>query len=524
MLLKRPSRRDFLWATGVPFFGRRGGLSLAASGRSLATKGVAGPLESRDPFSGIVVQNGVPPARVKEAVLFPFDDYSIPFSWGLRLELLMGKKPGRANPIVLQRGEPGSPDSVRARYYGTVIQVGDELRMWYLGRGDREGPNEKLHVLYAVSKDGVVWEKPKLGLLDYGGNKQNNMVDILGGKYGFSEGPVIYDPDDPDPSRRFKMVFESDKYDNRIAAAFSPDGLRWTESPRNPLGPTLEESGLIKCNGCYYVNGQGGGHYGGGRKMVTFASYDFERWTQADALSFRRGPLTNVPLEHWNSVEEVHLGAALADRGNVILGIYGMWHGVPSGDRSRVTMDLGLIVSHDAVHYREPVHDFRFIPDWEEHQTPPGRAPTLAQGQGMVNLGDKTLYWYEEWGVGDVRLATWERDRFGYFSVFDRHGEPHLLSCPLKIEPEGAQIFINADGLSELTELTVELTDLEFRKLPGYSGKDCVPIRAPGLHQKVKWRNRPALEAFSHPVRVCVHFGGVRPEDAKLYAVYVARS
>jgi len=524
---KQPSRREFLWATGVPIASGLSGLPLVALPRPLLPNRGGGLPQGGEDSLPIEVENGASPSiRVREAVLFPFDDHSIPFTWGLKLQLVMGKKPGRPNPIVLPHGQPGEPDNVTVRYYGSVIQVGDELRMWYMGAGDKLNlKGGKFLPLYAVSKDGIKWEKPKLGLIEYNGSKQNNIVDLMGGQYGISEHVVIHEPEDPDPSRRFKMVFESFKYHNRLAVAFSPDGLRWTESSKNPVASGLEESGLIKYNGCYYVNGQGGGQYGSGRKMVTFASYDFEHWTEATALSFRRGPIVELDPDKWNSLEEVHLGASLISRGNVILGIYGMWHGTPTSDRSYVAMDLGLIVSNDGLHFREPIPDFRFLPSFEELGAS-RNAPSVAQGQGMANIGDQTLYWYEAWGTGQVRLATWERDRLGYYSPF-MHNPPDggppvsLVSCPMKLAREGGRVFINADGLSDEAELRVELLDREFKPIPGYSGEDCVPIRTSGFRQAVTWRGKENLEAFHHPIRVRVLFGGERPEDVKLYAIYV---
>ena len=533
MSFKQPSRRAFLRATGIPIAGGLSGLPLVASPRSpLQVRGGSFPGGAED--LPIEVENGASPSiRVKEAVLFPFDDHSIPFTWCLRLQLNVGKKMGRYNPIVVRCGQPGEPDNLSVRYYGTVIQVGDELRMWYMGAGDKMKLKSGHFIpLYAVSKDGIQWEKPKLGLIEYNGSKQNNILDLMGGEYGISEFVVIHEPEDPDPSRRFKMVFESSKYQNRLAVAFSPDGLRWTESSKNPLASGLEESGLIKYNGCYYVNGQGGGQYGSGRKMTTFASYDFERWTTATALSFRRGPSVELPVDQWNCLEEVHLGASLMGRGNVILGIYGMWHGVPSGDRGWITMDLGFIVSNDALHFREPIPDFRFVPCFEELEIPQGRPPSVAQGQGMANIGDKTLYWYEAWGTGQVRLATWDRDRLGYFCVFEnpatnpysRSLPASLISCPMKLAREGGRVFINADGLSERAELRVELLDREFKPIPGYTVQDCVPTRTSGFRQAVSWQGKERLEAFPHPIRVRVAFGGERPEDVKLYALYVTSS
>lgn len=533
MASQKRTRREFLVNTSVPL--ATGLTSLALSSSAKASPPLAPAPAAPPGAQPIVVANAPQPARVGEAVLFPFDNYSIPFTWGLKLDLIMGKGPGARDPVVVHPGPPGTPDCKGVRYYGTVIQVGDELRMWYLGSGDKD-VRPGLSLLYATSKDGVHWEKPNLGLVEYNGNKQNNLLPLLEPKYGLAESVVLYEPDEPDPQRRFKIVFESNKYNNRLAVAFSADGLHWKESSRNPVGPWLEESGLVKVNDCYYVNGQGGGNYGAGRlrAMTTVASYDFEHWTQACATSFRRGPITEeLRLDHWNSWEEVHLGASLMNRGNVVMGIYGMWHGDPTGDRGRVTMDLGLIVSNDGLHFHEPVPGFKFIPAREEQEVNPGR-DCLAQGQGMVSIGDKTHYWYEAWGQpgGGVRMATWERDRFGYSRMFDKELLPrdpygrglpaHLISCPMKLDYAGARVFLNADNLSEHTELTVELLDRQFQSLPGYSAEECIPVRTSGFRQAVTWRGKQQLDAFSQPVRVRVNFGGIRPEDAKLYAVYVS--
>jgi hypothetical protein len=470
----------------------------------------------------IEIRNTAPNVGLHEAVLFPFDDASLPFSAGLRLQLVSGKTPGKKNPIVLRRGEPGEPDDETVRYYGTIIQIGDELRMWYQARGTHDPKTSRQRRLcYAVSRDGVHWEKPKLGLVEYNGSTQNNIVDILGGRAALAATPIIHDPDDPDPARRFKTAFESEVYENRVAVAYSPDGLRWTESPRNPVAPMLEQAGLIRFRGCYYVNGQGGSHFGQGRKLVSFASYDFEHWTQSTCLGFRRDSIPPRQMAtEWNAGEEVHLGAGLWDRGNVILGVYGMWHGHPTGDRNYLTMDLGLVVSTDALHYHEPIPDFKLIPSYEELDVALGTGPALMQGQGMANIGEQTLCWYESWRDGDVRLATWARDRLGYFEVFRASVGPHCLSCPIRIGG-AAQLHANIDGLSDQSALTIEVCDEQFRPLPGYSGEACVPLQESGLRQPVRWRERDTIRGVDGPVRLQARFGGQRAEDVKLYALYL---
>ena len=277
----------------------------------------------------IEVQNGLPHPRVNEAVLFPFDRESIPFTSGLRLHMVSAKAKG-PEALVVQQGPEGTHDDMRVRFYGSVIPFEDELRMWYMGSGRRDGYRSH-RICYAVSRDGLHWEKPALGLVEYNGSTRNNLVSLRGGACDLLAVPVLHDPDDPDPRRRFKLAFECREYDKLLSVAFSPDGLRWTESPHNPVGPMLEMSGVIRFNGCYYVNGHGGFHFGTPRELVTCASYDFEHWTEATALGLHRDRLPLLDMAGiaagGNSGEQVHLGAGLWDRGNVILGVYDIWHG-----------------------------------------------------------------------------------------------------------------------------------------------------------------------------------------------------
>ncbi len=358
----------------------------------------------------------------KEQVLFAFDEYALPLQHGLRLKLNSYRSPGEqgASNLAVPVGPPGSADGRGVIYYGTVLEVNGELWMWYLGMGDQD-EGRQYRVCFAKSKDGKSWEKPNVGLVDYGGNRRNNLVDLDQGKFSVAGCVVFYDTQDTDANRRFKMLFTGTKYPGLLfGVAYSPDGLRWTESPDNPRGAVkFEPQGGIQWNGAFYVNGQGGRHWapdGWIRTLNTHISYDFENWTESTVLGFRRDPLPPRPVAHTGGVdgEQVHLGAGLWNRGNVIVGFYGQWHGHPTNDRRWVSMDIGLVVSHDALHFREPIPDFRIIQAAESTSSwlPSGqptsleRAPALMQGQGFANVGNETLFWYSVWVVPTAGLRS----------------------------------------------------------------------------------------------------------------------
>jgi hypothetical protein len=92
-------------------------------------------------------------------------------------------------------------------------------RVPYRPRGREMG------VCYATSTDGLAWEKPELGLVEFEGSKANNLV--VRGPHGAG---VLKDAHERDPARRYKMFYRG----RGMCVRFSADGLRWGEEIRCP--------------------------------------------------------------------------------------------------------------------------------------------------------------------------------------------------------------------------------------------------------------------------------------------------
>ncbi len=99
---------------------------------------------------------------------------------------------------------------------GTVIRDGGKLRMYYYCIAD----GEPTKVCMAESKDGLNWTRPKLGLVEWKGSKDNNIL---------KSSTQVFRANKPaSPDRTWVMYGQSKGHGNM---GFSADGLTWTRPP-----------------------------------------------------------------------------------------------------------------------------------------------------------------------------------------------------------------------------------------------------------------------------------------------------
>jgi hypothetical protein len=496
--------------------------------------------------------------EAQATTLFAFDNVSIPFTRSLKLEMHAPEKYS-GNP-VLGRGKAGETDSWAVHFYGSVIRESNgKFRMWYVGTGDERGQNiahdtSLWRVLYAESDDGINWVRPKLGLVDYRGNKENNIVK-LDPFMGTINIKVLHEPEDPDPSRRYKMVIHAHWMKEKarhgtLAPYGSADGYTWklladnitpdqhTEMPRNQLLlPDVHfepAGGLFKWDGFYYASGQNPipttrpYH---ARIARAYRSSDFVQWSQTSNLNFVRHTQHIAEYGRNNEGKQTHEGISVWNRGNVLLGMYGQWEGAKVWPE--ITINQGFVVSNDGLNFREPAQEWLFLkigPDgtWDEGG--------LMQGQGFHNVGDKTYIYY---GSGDLRtwtaykkpipprgsvgLATLPRDRFGDLRVYDTgEGASEFVTNDVAVKTKSPRrIFINADGLGADAVLKVELLGHDERPLKGYAGKDAAVVTRSGFQTPISWNGKEAIKDLPERFRIKVTFDGAKNTNIRFSAIYV---
>ena len=134
--------------------------------------------------------------------------------------------------------------------YLTVMIDEGVYKMWYAVHSSDD--NDVL-LCFAMSFDGKNWIKPSLGIVEYKGSKDNNIVYApQGHPYGECHGPTVFkDPNEPEGSpRKYKMFYWMGRHrpyvsieihgDTKPRApwmgfAFSSDGLHWVPWEKNPV-------------------------------------------------------------------------------------------------------------------------------------------------------------------------------------------------------------------------------------------------------------------------------------------------
>ncbi len=161
---------------------------------------------------------------------------------GIRIRARQAQRMGP----LLQAENPWEEGSVTIT---TVIKDQGMYRGWggpFTTSGDPPGQR---HYMYFESHDGVDWKRPKIGIVEEKGSRQNNIVNI----FGTDGGSIFLDPSVP-PSKRYKLIAEmpysaeiADEYlrkrpndwdprnmrrkggaANGVTGAVSGDGLHWT--------------------------------------------------------------------------------------------------------------------------------------------------------------------------------------------------------------------------------------------------------------------------------------------------------
>lgn len=444
--------------------------------------------------------------------------------------------------------------------YGAVVRPD---RPWEDGgiqirTGPSWNPEQKLWMMwygggYATSPDGVHWEKPVLGLREFKGSRENNMLPPQVTSY-----TIFYDRDEPDPRRRYKGLAPGRQMHMRgggFYPAVSPDGRTW-EVLKTSFVPSSDEWHLFRDErtGVYAATVKHGGPYG--RSVYLSVSRDFEHWTDPrDCLIFHadkrdqelgarrvrlqaeskdlRKPVVNRPEEYNTDIYNLP-----------VFSYHGLYIGMPtvynaSGralDNSDGFNMVELAVSRDLIHWERVGHREKFLPlspleggkNYDTGQLLAANYPIVTNEEVWIyysglrwrthpdflaksTKGPHGWNFYSPGDSGVICLAKLRLDGFASLDAGDREGS--VLTRSVVLDGKSLHVNLEAPG----GEVRAEVLDAGGTEpLPGFSLRESMPVRGDRLDAEIRWRNASLSSLAGKTVRLRFSL-----RNAGLYAFWV---
>ena len=455
------------------------------------------------------------------------DDLLIQSMEGVRRRL----HPGRKLPDpVLEADQPW--EGVRVYVYGTITYDADEglFKMWYLARmgpGFEERCPGLLRqgdvILYATSPDGIQWDKPHLGLKEFDGSKDNNIV------LTNLNSPTIFIDHEAPPIERYRFLAWNNRDDEHRGywAAHSADGLRWVEYPGNPVirveevvetmtvtrhPETKEFFGYHRRWVKSEEDGKGFGDYRDWRRALAVTrSRDFISWSEPTMILTpdkeddawaqnpgERGEFYNLSGFRYGSQ---FLG---------FLPVFRIMSVTPqASDDSAAARELGQrhvpsanVSPWDGPIEAQLVHSQDGL-KWDRFED---RSPIIPRGQpgsfdaGMIiHVADRPIIvgdevWVYYTGINTthggtmppkraaIGRASWRLD--GFVSLQGGADGGVVETVPVSLL--GDRLVLNADASKG--SLEVELLAEDGTPLAGYTRSDCETISSDSVRQIVRWK------------------------------------
>lgn len=437
--------------------------------------------------SGVTFADTLRPLR-ENTELF-VDDVKISRMENLTRRNHASEKP--ATPVL----SPDKPwEEGRTYIYGSVYrdpETGD-FRMWYSGPG---------RTLYATSKDGLRWEKPELGIHEFGGSKANNILLPDGNGW-----VVMVDDFESDPARRYKALLAAPIRVGGFYGYYSADGIQWkpySEERLIPFGSEMVQIMRDPATKKYfaYIRPYAPRHYPKSEKQkrlgAVTVSDDFLTW-QPMKVVLTPDAVDDAWVKDKDARTEFYSMHGFP-YGQSYLGVIPMFYITQIHEKKGELqskydgpMDGQLITSRDGLEWHRMKDRSPVIPSGETFDR-----SIMNVATAPLIVDDEIWLYYTAINTThggpvppkkiSIGLAKWRLDGFVSLDAGEKEGVVETVP----ISNRSGQLFINADAAKG--QVKVEVLDAEGKVLPGYAADDCVPIRSDAVDQEIRWRDHGEL-------------------------------
>ncbi len=418
----------------------------------------------------------------------------------------------------------------------SVFKDSDKYRMYYRGQQvdyiqydhSKQGAMNVLHtfVCYAESRDGIKWERPSLGIVEFQGSSDNNIIWEGPGSCNFA--PFKDTNPDCDPQALYKALGSADEDPGRQAKGLysfkSPDGINWSMISDDMI---ITDGAFDSHNLAFWDSIRGeyreyhrdfrpgrdgkGNHEGyaykdgfhnSDRDIKTSTTKDFMKWPKPQWLGYSPGRVSqlyeNKVIPYYRA-PHIFLGfpTRYVDRGwtdstRKLPQLEYRQIRASSSEREGTALTDGMLMSsRDGLNFNV----------WPESFIRPGLRDTGGwfygdnyQNWGLVETeshiegapDDISIYVTEAHEQMEIteRLRRYNLRIDGFVSANARLSGGELLTHPLVFE--GRRLSLNFSS-SIAGDIRVEIQDSNGQTIEGFGIKDCDEIYGDDLERTVSW-------------------------------------
>ena len=415
-------------------------------------------------------------------------------------------------------------------YFSVLYDAKDSLyRMyyhaWQIPTGVKgEEPNFPLTIAYRQSRDGIVWERPNLGLCEFRGSKDNNiLLDKMGdGSQCHDFSPFIDENPDAKREARYKATGASMQTDKGVWAYQSADGIHWTPMAN---GPVFTKGAFDSQNVSFWsakeqqyvlyyrIFSEPG--FKGTRLVNRAVSKDFLHWTDEGSISFPEGEGPQFlaqyyvnQLKPYDRAPHLYLGfpARYVDHG-----LTPSTKQLPEWElrekRMTVTPRYGtaftdsvFITSRDGKNFRQSNDVFlapglRTKHNWSYGDNYIARHVVETASNKDDSPRELSLYATESYFTGrQSRLRRYSLRLDGFSSLHAKLQPGEFTTKPFTFT--GSELSLNV-ATSAAGKMRIEFANLDGAAIPGFTRDECDLIFGDSLDYRVSWKGNASVAALS---------------------------
>lgn len=410
--------------------------------------------------------------------------------------------------------------------YATIIEDNGLYRLYYRGgpRDDSAGKSEgsTSYFCYAESRDGITWVKPKLGLVEFQGSKENNILLAPAPKedpWTQSISPFLDTRPGVPADERYKAV--GGQWPHGLYVLVSPDGIKWRKWREQAVFKdgafdSLNVAFWSETEQCYVLYfrvftgwtdyTQKAFRVDGYRSISRTTSPDLINWSAPQRMTFGNTPLEQLYTNHtrpYFRAPHIYLATPMrlvpgrrflsdAEMDEQKLGkgfraISGHNHSIPNEVSDTVLMTSRGGTRYDRTFMEAFVRPGLDKGNWVSRNGVPAT--------GLIRTGpsEMSIYVGQNYVQPTAHLGRYTMRLDGFASVNAPYAGGEMVTKPFVVE--GASLALNY-STSAAGGIRVEVQTAAGEPIPGYTLEECPVIVGDSIERAVRWATRDDLAAL----------------------------